>query len=78
MVIEVMEQDRKLEAEVWAGSSETARETRSGLPGLGGRPSLHPAWSGSPHAQVFGLMSSPAQAPTGTSDMVSQKKGQAS
>lgn len=28
-------------------TSETVLESRSGLPGLGGRPSLHPAWIGS-------------------------------
>ncbi len=27
---------------------ETAREQRSGMPGLGGRPTMHPSWLGLP------------------------------
>lgn len=40
---------------------ETERESRSGLPGLGGRPSLHPAWSGSERAATVGLVNNTPQ-----------------
>ncbi len=48
-------QDLNLEAGWLMSAPETTREVRSGLPGLGGRPSLHPAWSGSVHPGGAGL-----------------------
>ncbi|MGI9493863.1 MAG: hypothetical protein ACR2QF_15815 [Geminicoccaceae bacterium] len=39
-------QDRYMELGWSSHGGETTRELRSGLRGLGGRPSLHPAWSG--------------------------------
>jgi hypothetical protein len=74
MVIVIMERDRIEHADGLTGQSETARESRSGLPGLGGRPSLHPAWSERPYGQAFGKINAANKTPGDKADAALLKK----
>lgn len=42
-------------------ASDAARESTSGLPGLGDRPSMHPAWSDQIDRRVFATLTNSAQ-----------------
>jgi len=53
---------------------ETMREHRSGFHGLGGRPSLHPAWSGAGTTVHWGLLGGAAPSSVGDVDPRSDKK----
>ncbi len=67
-------QDRYIEMGWSSQAGEAMREVRSGLYGLGGRPSLHPAWSGGSTTASLGLIGAAAPSSASSFDRQGEKQ----
>ncbi|MGH1477683.1 MAG: hypothetical protein ACRBM6_02965 [Geminicoccales bacterium] len=56
MVNVMVTRDQKSEWTSLTTASQASLEYRTGFPGLGGRPSQHPAWSGATDRRALGVM----------------------
>jgi hypothetical protein len=77
-MIGVVMQDRYMDLGWSPLAGESLREQRSGLQGLGGRPSLHPAWSGIAATARSGLFGAAASSSMGDFDPQSDIKARLS